>query len=125
MSAAIDSLLSHEADKAKKAESKNEENKMDPDMLLAMELQREEFEENPKPKMAPKKTKTVPQESTVEGKQYIFAHAKPVGTFVCMYPELLLKEDIPYSIFSSKSSPKSENKKDIEALSPEEFENPI
>eukprot|EP00826_Nyctotherus_ovalis_P058552 TRINITY_DN8055_c0_g8_i1.p3 TRINITY_DN8055_c0_g8~~TRINITY_DN8055_c0_g8_i1.p3 ORF type:complete len:127 (+),score=51.19 TRINITY_DN8055_c0_g8_i1:247-627(+) len=126
MDATIDFLISHEADKAKKAapEIKEEENKMDPDMLLAMELQKEEFEARPRARAVPQKTDSKPQETTVEGKQYVFTHPRPVGTFVCMYPELLLKEDVPKTQ-GGEFFAGHEGKKDIEALKPGEFESPI
>ena len=131
----IDFLLSHQEDKAKKfeqsviapSESKNEDEKIDPDLLLAMELQNEEMksQERPKAKVIQAPEVPRPQEPVMEGKQYIFIHSQPAGTFVCMYPELLLKEDIktiPNAVPAVKPPVKTEVKKDIEGLNPEEFE---
>ena len=135
----IDFLLSHPEDKAKKfeesviapSESKNEDAKIDPDLLLAMELKNEEMtsQNRPKKKVIQAPEIPRPQEPVMEGKEYVFIHSKPAGTFVCMYPELLLKEDIktiPNAVSAVKpplkTEVKTEVKKDIEGLNPEEFE---
>ena len=79
-------------------ENKKTEEKLDPDLLLAMELQKEEMEaqkkeQKQKPaKNPPKKdSKKVSEPAPFERKEYTFALKSPIPTFVCMYPELLTK----------------------------------
>ena len=106
----IDFLLSHEAEKAITLEtevtsemSKTGTKKPDSDLLMAIELQKEEMEtmsamKVPQIESSPNNIPMM-QEEVVEGEEYIIAHKNPVGTFVCMYPELINKEDMPKGVF--------------------------